>query len=89
MSGVVGKKVREELKSGLLIGVQDFGKGQVVYMANDPAVQELLGRRKDFIWKCCFLRILGTRIGRKSHPIFGIIFYGKPFQSLNFNILSN
>ncbi|WP_421941900.1 M14 metallopeptidase family protein [Pedobacter sp.] len=36
MSGVVGKKVREELKSGLLIGVQDFGKGQVVYMANDP-----------------------------------------------------
>ncbi|SEQ75757.1 M14 metallopeptidase family protein [Pedobacter rhizosphaerae] len=36
MAGVVGKKVREELKSGLLIGVQDFGKGQVVYIANDP-----------------------------------------------------
>lgn len=36
MAGVVGKKVREELKSGLLIGVQDFGKGQVVYLANDP-----------------------------------------------------
>ncbi|RDC56684.1 zinc carboxypeptidase [Pedobacter chinensis] len=36
MAGVVGKKVREELKSGLLIGVQDFGRGQVVYLANDP-----------------------------------------------------
>jgi hypothetical protein len=36
MAGVVGKKVREELKSGLLIGIQDFGRGQVVYLANDP-----------------------------------------------------
>lgn len=36
MAGVVGKKVREELKTGLLIGVQDFGRGQVVYLANDP-----------------------------------------------------
>ncbi len=36
MAGVVGKKVREELKSGLLVGVQDFGRGSVVYLANDP-----------------------------------------------------
>lgn len=36
MAGVVGKKARAELKSGLLIGVQDFGRGQVVYLANDP-----------------------------------------------------
>jgi hypothetical protein len=36
MAGVVGKKAREELKTGLLIGVQDFGRGQVVYLANDP-----------------------------------------------------
>ncbi|QIL39421.1 zinc carboxypeptidase [Pedobacter sp. HDW13] len=36
MAGVVGKKAKEELKSGLLIGVQDFGRGQVVYLANDP-----------------------------------------------------
>ncbi|NTE05176.1 zinc carboxypeptidase [Agrobacterium tumefaciens] len=36
MAGVVGKKVREELKSGLLIGVQNFGRGAVVYLANDP-----------------------------------------------------
>jgi hypothetical protein len=36
MAGVVGKKAKEELKTGLLIGVQDFGRGQVVYLANDP-----------------------------------------------------
>jgi Zinc carboxypeptidase len=36
MAGVVGKKAREELKAGLLIGAQDFGRGQVVYLANDP-----------------------------------------------------
>lgn len=36
MAGVVGKKAREELKTGLLIGVQDSGKGSIVYLANDP-----------------------------------------------------
>jgi len=36
MAGIVGKKAREELKNGLLIGVQDFGRGQVIYLANDP-----------------------------------------------------
>ncbi|MFD2584978.1 M14 family metallopeptidase [Pedobacter vanadiisoli] len=36
MAGIVGKKAREELKAGLLIGVQDFGRGQVVYLASDP-----------------------------------------------------
>jgi len=36
MAGVVGKKAKEELKTGLLIGVQDFGRGQVIYLANDP-----------------------------------------------------
>ncbi|MCZ4224022.1 M14 metallopeptidase family protein [Pedobacter rhodius] len=36
MSGIVGKKVREDLKTGLLIGVQDSGRGTIVYLANDP-----------------------------------------------------
>ncbi|WP_421945535.1 M14 family metallopeptidase [Pedobacter sp.] len=36
MAGVVGKKAREELKTGLLIGVQDSGRGSIVYLANDP-----------------------------------------------------
>jgi len=36
MAGVVGKKVREDLKTGLLIGVQNSGRGSIVYLANDP-----------------------------------------------------
>ncbi|RZL55915.1 MAG: hypothetical protein EOO93_18915 [Pedobacter sp.] len=36
MAGVVGKKVREELKTGLLIGVQESGRGNIIYLANDP-----------------------------------------------------
>ncbi len=36
MAGVVGKKVRERLSSGLLIGSQDLGKGQIVYLATNP-----------------------------------------------------
>lgn len=36
MAGIVGKKVRAELKTGLVIGVQDSGRGNIVYLANDP-----------------------------------------------------
>ncbi|KQR71814.1 M14 family metallopeptidase [Pedobacter sp. Leaf176] len=36
MAGIVGKKVREDLKTGLLIGVQDSGRGSIIYLANDP-----------------------------------------------------
>lgn len=36
MAGVAGKKVREKLSSGLIIGSQDLGKGQIVYLATNP-----------------------------------------------------
>ncbi|MGY3055013.1 hypothetical protein ACVWYG_003224 [Pedobacter sp. UYEF25] len=36
MAGVVGKTVRKSLSTGLLIGSQDLGRGQVVYLATDP-----------------------------------------------------
>ncbi|MBC7417013.1 MAG: zinc carboxypeptidase, partial [Pedobacter sp.] len=36
MAGVVGKAVRKSLDAGLLIGSQDLGRGQVVYLATDP-----------------------------------------------------
>lgn len=36
MAGVVGKTVRKTLTSGLLIGSQDFGRGEVVYLGTDP-----------------------------------------------------
>ena len=36
ISGFTGTKIKEKLKDGLLFGVQPMGKGQVVYMADNP-----------------------------------------------------
>ena len=36
ISGFTGSKIKEKLKDGLLFGVQPMGKGQVVYMADNP-----------------------------------------------------
>lgn len=35
VSGFVGSKLKEKLKDGLLFGVQDFGGGQVIYLADN------------------------------------------------------
>lgn len=56
MAGVVGKKVREELKSGLLIGVQDFGRGSVVYLANDPLFRNFWESGKTLFSNVVFCR---------------------------------
>lgn len=36
ISGFTGSAIKDKLKDGTLIGVQDFGRGQVVYLAEDP-----------------------------------------------------
>ena len=36
VAGFVGSKAQEKLKNSLIFGTQDLGKGQVIYMANDP-----------------------------------------------------
>jgi hypothetical protein len=36
VAGVVGTKTKETLKSGLVVGVQSIGAGEVVYLANNP-----------------------------------------------------
>lgn len=36
ISGFTGSKAKEKLKDGLIFGVQDMGKGKIVYMADDP-----------------------------------------------------
>lgn len=56
MAGVVGKKVREELKSGLLIGVQNFGRGTVVYLANDPLFRNFWESGKTLFSNVVFCR---------------------------------
>ncbi len=36
VSGFAGQKVKARLQDGLLLGVQDMGRGTVVYLADDP-----------------------------------------------------
>ncbi len=36
ISGFTGSKAKEKLKDGLIFGVQDMGKGKIVYLADDP-----------------------------------------------------
>ena len=36
LAGFAGSKAQEKLKNSLIFGTQDLGRGQVVYLANDP-----------------------------------------------------
>jgi hypothetical protein len=36
VSGFAGSKAKEKLKDGLIFGVQELGRGQIVYLADDP-----------------------------------------------------
>ena len=36
VEGFVGQKAKEKIKNGLLIGVEDIGRGTVVYLVDDP-----------------------------------------------------
>ena len=36
ISGYVGKKARPNLQDALILGVQDLGKGTIIYMADNP-----------------------------------------------------
>ncbi len=36
IAGFTGSKTKEKLKDGLLFGVQEFGRGKVIYLADDP-----------------------------------------------------
>ncbi len=47
VSGFTGSKALEKLKDGLVFGVQDMGKGEIVYMADDPLFRDF-GRMGSF-----------------------------------------
>ncbi len=40
VAGFVGNKVKPDIKDGLVFGVQDMGKGNIVYLADDPLFRE-------------------------------------------------
>ena len=36
VAGFAGSKAQEKLKNSLIFGTQDLGRGQIIYLANDP-----------------------------------------------------
>jgi len=55
VSGFVGNKARERLKDGLIFGVQDLGRGRVVYLADDPLFRSFWENGKLLFCNAVFL----------------------------------
>lgn len=55
ISGFTGNGLKEKLKDGLLIGAQDFGKGQVIYLAEDPIFRSFWENGKLLLCNAVFL----------------------------------
>jgi hypothetical protein len=55
MSGFVGSKTREKLRDGLLLGVQDMGRGQIVYLADDVLFRSFWENGKLLLCNAVFL----------------------------------
>ncbi len=55
ISGFTGSGLKEKLKDGLLIGAQDFGKGQVIYLAEDPIFRSFWENGKLLLCNAVFL----------------------------------
>jgi len=55
VSGFTGIKIKEKLKDGLLFGVQPMGKGQVIYMADNPLFRDFWENGKLLFCNAVFL----------------------------------
>jgi hypothetical protein len=55
VSGFTGNKVKERLKDGLIFGVQDLGRGKVVYLADDPLFRSFWENGKLLFCNAVFL----------------------------------
>ena len=55
VSGFTGNKAKERLKDGLIFGVQDLGRGEVVYMADDPLFRSFWENGKLLFCNAVFL----------------------------------
>jgi Zinc carboxypeptidase len=55
ISGFTGSALKEKLKDGLLIGAQDFGKGEVIYLADNPLFRSFWENGKLLICNAVFL----------------------------------
>ncbi|MBN9385406.1 MAG: zinc carboxypeptidase [Chitinophagaceae bacterium] len=55
ISGFTGKKAKEKLKDGLIFGVQEMGRGEIVYMADDPLFRSFWENGKLLFCNAVFL----------------------------------
>ena len=60
VSGFAGQKSKEKIKDGMLLGVQQMGRGSVVYMVDDPIFRSFLGKWQTVIQQRC---IYGRAVG--------------------------
>ena len=55
VSGFTGIKAREKIKDGVIFGVQDLGRGKIVYMADDPLFRSFWENGKLLFCNAVFL----------------------------------
>lgn len=55
VSGFTGNKAKEKLKDGLIFGVEDMGRGAIVYMADDPLFRSFWENGKLLFCNAVFL----------------------------------
>jgi len=55
VSGFTGNKAKERLKDGVIFGVQDLGRGEVIYMADDPLFRSFWENGKLLFCNAVFL----------------------------------
>lgn len=55
VAGFVGSKVKEKIKDGTAIGVQDYGRGSVVYLSDNPIFRSFWENGKLLIANAVFL----------------------------------
>ena len=55
VAGFVGSKLKEKLKDGLLFGVQDMGRGNVIYLADNPVFRSFWENGKLLFCNAVFL----------------------------------
>ena len=55
VSGFTGNKAKAKLKDGLIFGVQDMGKGEIIYLADDPLFRSFWENGKLLMCNAVFL----------------------------------
>lgn len=55
ISGFAGSEIKGKLKDGLLIGAQDLGRGQVIYLADNPIFRSFWENGKLLLCNAVFL----------------------------------